>query len=384
MKDKLFLVFHGRFPSEKAAALFVAKSAEAFAEKTCEVILLVPRRFGRASKPAREFYGLKNNFKIVFLPTIDFFPFPVLRKLAFYISYISFSIITFIYLILRAKRHDTIYSNEALPVLLASFILPKTVYEIHDFPKENFFYRKIFSKVSKFVVTNVWKSEKLQKIFSVSRDRIIAEQNAVSLLDFKTTLSTLEARSTLKLSIDATIITYVGSLRTMGMEKGIEVALEALLLLPEKVKLLLVGGSPEDVLFYSKKAKQLEIINRVIFTGFVPHEKVPLYLSASDVLIAPFPKNDHYEFYMSPMKIFEYMASGRPIVASNLQSIREILLGDSAVFVLPGNVKSLAEGVVGLLDNGDEASIKIANAMKVVQNHSWEGRAKRILDFILH
>ena len=61
---KLFLIFHGRFPSEKAASLFAAKSCEAFADCGAEVTLIVPRRFGRAAESPYEYYGKKRNYKI--------------------------------------------------------------------------------------------------------------------------------------------------------------------------------------------------------------------------------------------------------------------------------------------------------------------------------
>jgi hypothetical protein len=73
---KLFLIFHGRFPSEKAAALFAAESAAAFAGQNYEVTLIAPRRLGRFNESCFDFYGLPKNFKVVFLPTVDLFWIP--------------------------------------------------------------------------------------------------------------------------------------------------------------------------------------------------------------------------------------------------------------------------------------------------------------------
>ena len=137
--DRLSLVFPGRFPREKPAALFAAKSAAAFATQGLEVTLIVPRRFGRLQDSCFDFYGLPKSFQVVFLPTLDLFALPLLKQLAFQASFLSFSIFLFFYLLFSAKKSDIIYSNETLPLLLASFFFPKTVYEIHDFPKNNFF-----------------------------------------------------------------------------------------------------------------------------------------------------------------------------------------------------------------------------------------------------
>jgi glycosyltransferase involved in cell wall biosynthesis len=192
----------------------------------------------------------------------------------------------------------------------------------------------------------------------------------------------MDARRILNLPSEGILATYVGALRTMGMEKGIGVALKALLHLPQNVTLLLVGGNQEDVIFYKRQAKVLGVGGRVIFAGFVPHLKVPMYLSASDVLIAPFPKTPHYEFYMSPMKIFEYMASNRPIVASDLESIREIVKDNSAVLVSAEDAFALASGITKLMADKEKVSEYASNALKIVSDHSWEKRALRILHFL--
>ena len=379
-KRRLFLIFHGRFPSEKAAALFAAKSAEAFAASGQEVVLLVPRRLGRFKESAYDFYGLERNFKVVFLPTLDLFALPFIKRFAFGLSFIFFSVFSFSYLIFRARRGDIIYSNETLPLLFSSFIFSKTTYEIHDFPKSSFYYKFLFRQVNFFVATNFWKRRKLQEMFGIPEEKIITEQNVVSLDDFAS-LPKLEARKILNLSSDTKLICYVGMLRTMGMEKGMDILLKAVKSITG-FKLMVVGGNSDDVAFYKNVAGEYGITDRVIFTGFVAHKKVPFYLSASDILVAPFPKNDHYEFYMSPMKIFEYMASRRPIVTTDLGSIREILDYDTAVFVRPDDQENLGQGILKLL-NDEELGVKIADrAYRKVLQHTWAKRAERIIKFL--
>ncbi|MDO8482536.1 MAG: glycosyltransferase family 4 protein [bacterium] len=381
MSKRIFLIFHGRFPSEKAAALFVAESAAAFVALGREVVLLAPRRFGRMPESAYDFYGLEKNFKIVFLPTLDLFTLPFIKRFAFGLSFISFSIFSFAYLFFCAKRRDIIYSNESLPLIFASLVFSRTAYEIHDFPKNNFYYRTVFRLVKYFVATNRWKKEKIQQIFNVPAEKIIAEPNAVSLDDFSVSLSKAEARVKLGLPADAALVCYVGAFRTMGMEKGIEILLKAIKSVAS-CKLLVVGGNSEDVEFYKKIATEHGIIERVIFVGLVSHKKVPMYLASADVLVAPFPKNDHYEFYMSPMKIFEYMASNRPIVASNLESIREILPENSAVFVVAGDAPALAAGIVELMADKEKASRYASNALAAASQYTWEKRTERILKYL--
>lgn len=381
MKRKLFLIFHGRFPSEKAAALFAAKSAEAFADKGLSVVLVAPRRLGRLAESAFKFYGLKENFKVVFLPTIDLFKVPFLKRFAFLVSFGLFSLFSFLYLLFRAKPGDIIYSNESLPLFMTSFAFSKTAYEIHDFPRNNFYYRAVFRRVASFIATNRWKKGRLLEIFKISEEKITVEQNAVSLEEFGRAINREEARKILRLPIETRLVCYVGALRTMGMEKGIEILLGAVKSVAD-CKLLVVGGSAEDVEFYKKVASERGVLERTIFTGYVAHRKVPLYLSASDVLVAPFPKNDHYEFYMSPMKIFEYMASDRPVVATDLESIREILDNDKAVFVKPDDQISLERGINRLLSEEQFGKQIAERAYEKVLQYTWEKRAERILKFL--
>jgi len=90
----------------------------------------------------------------------------------------------------------------------------------------------------------------------------------------------------------------------------------------------------------------------------------------------------HYRFFMSPLKMFEYMASRRPIVATDLPSIREVLSESSAVLVPPGNTEKLKEAIKYLIDN-PEAGKKLAdNAFQKVQEYTWDKRAEKIVDFI--
>jgi glycosyltransferase involved in cell wall biosynthesis len=382
-KPKLYLIFHGRFPSEKAASLFAAKSCEAFADQGYEVTLLVPRRLGRVREPFAEYYGIRNNFRVVFLPTFDLFEVPFLKKISFNASLLFFSITSLVYLVFRADKDAVIYSNETFPLLIASFFFPKTVYEMHDFPeKKAGFYAALFRRVGTIVSTNQWKKDRLIEKFSLSPKKVVYEPNAVDLQKFSITDSKHVAQKKLGLPFNKTLIGYVGMLRTMGMDKGIAVAIEALSQLDASSLLVLVGGSADDIEFYKKKARELGVAERVIFRGFVSHYLVPEYLAAFDVLIAPFPKNDHYDFYMSPMKVFEYMAAGRPIVATDLHSIREIVDPDAALLVPPGDSLALANGVRKISLDRDLAQRYADAAYEKIRNHTWGKRAQRIIAFI--
>jgi len=104
-----------------------------------------------------------------------------------------------------------------------------------------------------------------------------------------------------------------------------------------------------------------------------------MYYRAADVLAMPFPNTRHYAYEMSPLKLFEYMASGTPIVTSDLPSVREILDQTSAVFYLPESLPALIEALRRAMDD-DGRLAKHAKGM--VGQFTWQERGRRILECI--
>lgn len=371
----LFLIFHGRFPSEKAASLFAAKSCAAFAEEGLQVILLAPRRIGRFSENAREFYGVKNSFKIIFLPTIDLFPLKIFERFAFRLSLISFSVFCFMYLFCKADKKDIIYSNETLPLLLTSHFFKNTLYELHDFPEKKFsFYKKLFSGLRWILVTNKLKIEKLKDIFNIENKKLIYEPNAVEIGEFDIDISKEKARDILNLPKDKKIIIYTGHLYPW---KGVDTLIEASNFLDDNFVIYLVGGTEKDIESYKEKIKGK---NRIVSAGHKKHKEIPLWQKSADVLVLPNTAKEYIsKYYTSPMKLFEYMASKRPIVASDIPSVAEILNDKNAIMFEPDNPRDLSEKIKWIFDNQEKAKILSEQAFKDVQRYSWRKRAKRII-----
>src|SRR3989344_8910940 len=122
--------------------------------------------------------------------------------------------------------------------------------------------------------------------------------------------------------------------------------------------------------------------DRAIFIEFTPKKEIPKYLKAMDILLMPFPKTRHYEFAMSPIKMFEYMASGVPIIASDLPSVKEILNDSNAHFFSPGSVELLSEKIKEVLANYEEALKKALRAKELVSRYTWLNRAREVLNII--
>ena len=110
---------------------------------------------------------------------------------------------------------------------------------------------------------------------------------------------------------------------------------------------------------------------------------MPLYLKSADILLIPnIGVTDESISYTSPLKMFEYMASSVPIIASDMPSIREVLNENNAFFVEPNNAKALANGIEKLLGDKNFSSRLVQKSLEDVKKYTWDEYAKKILNFI--
>ncbi len=169
-------------------------------------------------------------------------------------------------------------------------------------------------------------------------------------------------------------------------DKGIEVILEAAGLLKERPNLafLLVGGNPEDRRRWRAECRRRGLAN-VSFTGFVPNAQVPGYLKAAACLLLPY-KPDQRHTVMdlhttSPLKLFEYLAAGRPIVATGVPTVAKVLAdGRDAWLAAPGDVQGFAAAVARAIDQPGAAAELARRARQEAMAHSWTERCRRVLE----
>lgn len=173
-----------------------------------------------------------------------------------------------------------------------------------------------------------------------------------------------------RLGLGERTMVFVGAL---GPWHGIDVLLEAVPMIQDKVdgfKVLVVGGKESDVRAYARTA-----VKDVIFTGRVPYEDVARYINLADLCVAPYPDID-YGF--SPFKILEYMACGRPVICSDLGSLREIVTQDTAILFKAGDPKALAEGTIRAFGMGLEDMGKRARQV-VLEDFTWRRSTERLV-----
>ena len=173
------------------------------------------------------------------------------------------------------------------------------------------------------------------------------------------------------------LVAYAGHLYAW---KGVDVLLEALALVPG-VRGLIVGGhgAEPDLARVRTQAERLGIAGRVQFTGLVEPGRVPDLLRTAAILVLPNPASAISDRFTSPLKLFEYMAAGRAIVASDLPSIREILHDDQdALLVRPGDAHALAGAIARLVADPALAGRLARAAAALSVQYSWQRRAERL------
>jgi len=186
-----------------------------------------------------------------------------------------------------------------------------------------------------------------------------------------------EARRFLGLPTSRPLIGFAGSLRPWH---GLEVVIEALAELPAPA--LAVAGEGAVRAGLEKRAGELGVADRVLWTEQLPHHLIPGFLAALDVAVLPYPALAGFSF--SPLKLYEYLAAGVPVVASDLGQIRTVLDGGRlGTLVRPGDPSALAEGIRRVLaDPIGAGEVAAAGRRVALREHSWEQRARALSDLL--
>ena len=144
-----------------------------------------------------------------------------------------------------------------------------------------------------------------------------------------------------------------------------------------------MGGTEYDISRFKKKSEEIGLINAV-FLGYKSHNEIPQYLKAADCAILTGKKSESISGkYTSPLKMFEYMASGCPIVAQDLPSFREVLNEENSLIVSAEDSKALAEGINEVFNNAELAARISRKALEDVQKYTWPKRVRKIIRLFL-
>jgi glycosyltransferase involved in cell wall biosynthesis len=223
------------------------------------------------------------------------------------------------------------------------------------------------------VVSEALRAELTER--GIPADRIRVNPNAVDPDYFYPGRGRDVGRRELEVEPGEVLVGFAGS---FSLWHGIEVLQQAIVKLlsnrpPCRLRFVLMGNG----LLHGEMRSALgayEETGEVIFTGSLPSNKVAEYLDASDILVSPhIPMPDGSRFFGSPTKLFEYMATGKAIVASRLEQLAEVLEHDkTAWLVTPGQANELAEAILRLaLDPVKREALGAAARHAAVESHSW-------------
>jgi len=369
MSQRLYYVANIRFPTEKAHGIQVAKMCEAFADEGADVTLVIPRRRTPISEDPFAYYGVRKNFKIKRLFTIDAVEW---GRLGFLLQATTFAIAASIYAV---SRDGLFYTRDELLGAFLKVMGKRVAWEVH-MGQENMLVRYLIrSRVPLIAITQGLKD--LYASHGMPEAGILVAPDGVDIKQFNSTESRDEARRTLGLPLEKSMVLYTGHLYSW---KGADTLAESARELPPTVQVMFLGGTQKDIESFARKYGSIE---NVRILGKKPHAEMPVYMRAADVLVIPnSAKEDISRLYTSPMKLFEYMASGTPIVASDLPSLREVIDESTAYFAAPDQPSDLARAVRTALENQDEARARAKNALDRVKSYAWGSRARTILSFV--
>jgi len=261
---------------------------------------------------------------------------------------------------LTKKSYDLIFSHEEaafLGVILAKIWRVPHLYDMHSsLPQqlENFNFSRsktlkaTFLWLERFILKNsqaviVICLDLLEKVKKEGYEKkVILIENFLDFNDQSFSEDQIKQKHLEFAPEGEKIILYTGNFESY---QGIPLLLEAAARMKEKVVFLLVGGNSYEIAKMKQKAKALTVSDRVIFTGKVAPSMVPLYISLADVLVSPRISGTN-----TPLKIYSFMKSGKPLVATDLWTHTQVLSLENSVLVKP-DPQSLADGLIFALSD---------------------------------
>lgn len=378
---KIVYISNSTIPSLTANSIQVMKMCQAMVQRGFDVELFIPRRriaFDLQKVDLHHHYGIKSQFQIHKIFCRGRFGSHIYGLLAVLKAF-------------RAKA-DIIFTRDILVAAIAARMKVPVICELHQMPVgfgSPLYFRLFLSSSNQntvlVVITESLKRD-LLSVYSKHIDgrNIVVSPDGVDMERFNNIPEIGEARQKLEIKIDGVIAGYSGHLYP---GKGIEVVLMLAKMCPE-INFLIVGGQPDDVATIKRKL-EIEGTKNVFLQGFVSNTELPLYLAACDVLLLPCQlsisgsSGGDISRWTSPLKLFEYMACKRLIIASDLPVLREILNEEIALLCAPDNLDMWKQALLKVLEDGNCHKAMARHAYEKVQEYSWVNRVDMCLQPVM-
>lgn len=386
-----------RLPSERAGTIQIANTCHALARQGAQVELAVRRMDGIGDREALAFYGLEPTPGLALrrLPVVNL-PQARIWNGSYYLSLaLWFSVAA------RRGRFDFVYSREPLAVRLfdrtRGWHRARIIYELHELPAS------VMGRYHSLLSGQAPPAEPLPKDAQEAgrvcqaADGVVALTHHIAaalreILGVQCPITVIPDGATVgeappeAAAQEEPFICYTGQLYRW---KGLDTLIQAMDYLEGRVKLLIVGGRPRpegvDLVEMAELHRTIAASRRaqdIVLTGFVEPSQVWRYQARCRVAVLTLSDDTVPRYCNSPLKLFEYMAAGRPIVASRLPAIEEVLTdGENALLVEPNDPQALAAAIDRLLAEPDLARRLGERAFADAHRYSWEERARAILAF---
>ena len=378
---RIGFIYRGDPRHRTANRLSMLKNVAAARKLGHEVVLITPREGMSAAGAAAALAAALDDFGIAErfpLKTIPRFVFKGRGKRSFDFLAACWA---------RARAFDLVWSREFYAARYSSAFGLDTIVEHHHpfterqatiarrmLKRDNFRGVAAISEVHRRLLTGAGWPE----------DRVVTAHSGVDLAQFEAARKANGNGRARLAAQGQRVVLYAGSLYAGKGGDQILLAAERM----REAKFVLLGGRDFEVARLKERVESLGLSN-VELTGHVPHALVPAYLSAADILVAPFTADGRdiggkvIIPFASPIKLFEYMAAGKPIVTSNVGAIPEILRHEeNALLSQPGSVDELVQNLSRLLSDGALSERLGSAARECVRLYSWEKRVARVLEFV--
>ena len=285
------------------------------------------------------------------------------------------------------KKHidfsaDILFTRSPLVALFSTLNKKNVIYESHNayFTKQitlNIIYKTLFKLLfkSKYLKLFISISDNLNNFWlekGLPEEKSLSAHDGTEIMNFN---KTIHLDIPFKNS-DKLLVTYTGSLYIdRGLDRIIQLAKDF-----ENLNFLVVGGPAENAEEFRMQC-QKESINNIHFTGPVPHFKIASYLNASDVLLALWSKKVTTINYCSPLKVFEYMASNKLIIADGFITIKEVLSHKkNSLLVTPDDYSSLKAELMNVSNDLSLLNLGLNNSNLIEEKYSWKKRCQLIIE----
>jgi len=349
------------FPRRVANRGQIMNMSEAFSKYTNFKLFMTHSYLKRSE--LYEYYGVEKPFSIVEVNSKKV-PGKLRSLLRFFILMATF-------------RPGVVYVREEKLAYLLSLLRIKYVYEIHEIFRANI--KRQIHVIGRSLFTVAITSTLVTELdeLGVDSEKVVLCNLAVKISSYVDNGD--KCFDGIPESNNCVRIVYSGR---FSEHKGIYTLIDAVNFLPDNYRLFLIGGFEGEKEIIQNYIEGNSLTEKIEIIGYVKHAVVHKYLKSSDILVLPNSGKAEIMRHTNPLKLYEYLAAGRPIVASDLVSLRDVVSDDIVNYFVADDSIDLARVIKSVTEDKKLSAGKVKNGLEFVRSKSWEARAKKLLQLM--